>query len=272
VVVPVFNGMPYLQAAYDSIAQQTYPNIEIVLVDGGSSDASLDWLARLDDPRASVHYLPKGTPAATTWTRACELATGEFIKLLCQDDLIYPDAVSHQVADLQRSPDAVLAAAQRDIITSSGKTLYRRRGCTGVSSGEMSGDAALRVAFTRAQNIFGEPLAVLFRREALMEHLPWVDTYPFMLDLDMYARAARGRRIVIRKESIGAFRVSSSSWSTRMVTSQKQQFARWQHDLANAMPEVITPMDRTKGRVGLAAQTTLRRFAYRWLSLRRDLA
>jgi glycosyltransferase involved in cell wall biosynthesis len=119
VVVPVFNGMPYLQAAYESIVNQTYQNIEIVFVDGGSSDASLEWLHDLDDPRASVAYLDKGTPAAGTWTAATAAARGDFIKLLCQDDLLYPRAVEAQVNDLTVNPGASVAVAQRDIISAS---------------------------------------------------------------------------------------------------------------------------------------------------------
>lgn len=271
VVVPVYNGMPYLQAAYQSIAGQTYDNVEMVFVDGGSSDDSLDWLRALDDPRAAVRYLPKGTPAARTWTEATETAQGEFIKLLCQDDLIYPSTVAEQVRDLLANDSSVMAVGQRDIISASGSVLYRRRGCSGLAAGRMPGVDALRAAYTTGTNVFGEPLAVLFRRDAVLTAMPWRDDRPFLLDLDTYTDVLEqpGAELVVRKQSIGAFRVSTSSWSTRLVKTQRDQFASWQREFAER--NGIAGISRARASLGLRAQTQLRRGAYAWLGRKGDL-
>ncbi len=55
VVVPVFNGMSFLAATIDSIRGQDYPNVELVVVDGGSTDGSLDWVRALAGPGVSVN-------------------------------------------------------------------------------------------------------------------------------------------------------------------------------------------------------------------------
>ncbi len=124
VVIPIFNGLPYLQQTVDSVLAQTYPDVELVLVDGGSTDGSREWVEAFEHPAVVKDYLPAGTPAADTWTRASELATGDYVKLLCQDDLIHPDAVALQVADLEAYPTAGMAIAQRDMISASGKVLF----------------------------------------------------------------------------------------------------------------------------------------------------
>jgi glycosyltransferase involved in cell wall biosynthesis len=271
VVVPVFNGMPYLQAAYESIVNQTYQNIEIVFVDGGSSDASLEWLHDLDDPRASVAYLDKGTPAAGTWTAATAAARGDFIKLLCQDDLLYPRAVEAQVNDLTVNPGASVAVAQRDIISASGRMLYRGRGLSRLPVGLVDAQRALRTVYLEGTNIFGEPHALLFRSSALLGAMPWTDDRPYLLDLDTYTRVleAPGCLIVVRRESIGAFRVSTSSWSTRLVATQRQQLRIWQHEYeARHQPSRAT---MTRAAASLTMHNQLRRLAYWWLARRRDL-
>ena len=125
IVIPTFNGLPYVEQAYRSCLEQTYPNIEICVSDGGSTDGTVEWIKELP---ASVRtdFLPAGTTAAHNWTHATQMASGDFIKLLCQDDLLYPTAVERQVTDLAEHRDAAVAAAQRDVISASG--IARTRG------------------------------------------------------------------------------------------------------------------------------------------------
>lgn len=271
VVIPVFNGMPYLEDAVASVRNQTYPNIELCLVDGGSTDASGQVVARLAEDGARVATLEPGTPAATTWTRATELATGDFIKLLCQDDLLYPDAISRQVDDLTHHPECALAVAQRDIISASGKVLTRRRGLSGLPAGVSSGQAALRAAYLSGTNILGEPHTILFRRDALLSAMPWRGERPYLLDIDSYAVVLEESdcRLFARKESVGAFRVSTSSWSTRLTASQKAQLREWQQEYEDRhQPSSGT---RRRAAVGLNAHNVARRLAYAWLYVKGDM-
>ena len=272
VVVPVFNGLPYLEEAYASIRAQTYPRVEVVLVDGGSSDASPEFLARAADEGARVSYLPQGTPAAETWTAATRAASGDLVKLLCQDDLLHPTALARQVADLTSQPAAAMAVAQRDVVSASGAVLYRRRGCSGLVEGRQSGADALLAAYRAGTNVFGEPLAVLFRRQAVLDAMPWSDARPFLLDLDTYTAVLDrpGTSLVVRKESIGAFRVSTSSWSTRLAESQQAQFRTWQREYELRHP--VGRGERTRAAAALRLQTQLRRAAYAWLRLKGDLS
>ncbi len=271
VVIPVYNGLPYLAETVESVLAQTHPGIELVLVDGGSTDGSREWVEAFEHPRVVKDYLPSGTPAAGTWTRASELATGDFVKLLCQDDLIYPTAIADQVADLLAAPTAGMAIAQRDLISASGKVLYTRRGCTGLRSGLVAGAHALEVGCWKGANIYGEPLAVLFRRDAMQAALPWEDEHPFLLDMYFYAKVLRRSDVVVRRQSIGAFRISTSSWSTRLVLEQRRQFRSWQH----LIEREVAPQPALRvaeAWLNNEKTTLLRRGAYAWLRFRGDLA
>ena len=124
VVVPVFNGMPYLRDLADALIKQDYPDLEIVFSETGSTDGSAEFLATLDDPRIRI-ITPDAPGAARNWTAATEAAQGDFIKLVCQDDLIVAGAISRQVQDLEPHPTAVMAFAPRDIIDARGSVAAR---------------------------------------------------------------------------------------------------------------------------------------------------
>lgn len=252
----------------DSLLGQTYSNLEIVVSEGGGSDESADYLTGITDPRLRVIEQPPRTSAAQNWTAVSRAARGEFTKLVCQDDLLYPNAIATQVQDLIKYPDAVMATAQRDIIDARGTPIFRGRGLSGLKGEYVDGSTVIHECFRRGTNVIGEPLAVLFRTQALQRALPWEDENPLMLDLSMYSKVAPLGGVVTRHDSIGAFRVSKASWSTRLANEQVDQTKRWQDRYAATHPELITAKDKLRGTMGRHLQTNLRRAAYALLSAR----
>ena len=110
-------------------------------------------------------------------------------------------------------------------------------------------------------DVIGEPLAVLFRRDDLLACLPWVDHNPLMLDVMMYAKVAPRGEVVVRKDSVGAFRVSGTSWSTRLARQQAEQTRRWQQGFEPQLAG-LRAADRTRAALGRHLQVGLRRAAY----------
>ncbi len=274
VVVPVFNGMPHLVALTESLLAQTYPNLEIVFSEGGGSDSSAEYLSTIDDPRVRVISMPSGTSAAHNWTVATMAAEGEFTKLICQDDLITPTAIEEQVQDLVQNPAAVMAIAKRDIVDAHGNTLYRERGLAGLpgKSRSVSGADLIRTCYLQGTNVIGEPLAVLFRTDALKAAMPWQDGNPLMLDLSIYQRVAPTGEVALRWESVGAFRVSTSSWSTRIARQQIEQTKAWQEQYAVTATPPVTAAEKRRANLGRHKQVALRRSAYMLLRLKKSLA
>jgi glycosyltransferase involved in cell wall biosynthesis len=263
VVIPVFRGIPHLPALIASLKAQTYAPIEIIASVTPSGDGSED---KLREAGINVIETPERTSAADNWTIATQSATGEFTKLICQDDLLYPRAIEQQVSDLQDNATAVMAVAQRDIIDSQGKVLFRNRGLSGVQGNVTSGSEVLRKSYLYGGNIFGEPLAVLFRTSVLKSVMPWRDDNPLMLDVNTYTRIAPMGEIALRHESIGAFRVSDQSWSTHLARKQLDQTKSWQREYEAI--HATSTRDRIRATVGRHIQTNTRRAAYTYLSLR----
>ena len=267
VSIPVFNGLPYLIETLDSLKRQTLSNIEVVIVDGGSDAPTLDYLHSIDEYISRVEFLPRGTPVAVTWSRSCELARGEFIKLLCQDDVLYPAAIQSQVEFLLAHGDANLVFSKRNIIDADGSVVAKGRGGVPGDTRVLDGREALRYGYLAGANVYGEPEAVLFRRSALMDQLPWDSSISYLIDMEMYARVMLAGKVGYLDETVGAFRISSQSWSTRLTAEQTQQFRQWQEWVSNSLGDV-TGTERARARLNATRVSWMRSAAYAWLRLR----
>ena len=102
-IVPVFNGERYLAETLDSVLQQTYPSLEILICDDGSTDGSADIAAAYGD-RVRYLWQPK---AGATAARNLGLAgaQGEFVAFLDADDLWHPEKLVCQVTLFDASPE-----------------------------------------------------------------------------------------------------------------------------------------------------------------------
>jgi len=87
VLMTVFNGMPYLAEAVNSILRQTLSDFEFVIVDDGSTDGTADFLKSLEDPRISIiHQENRGTAAAAN--HGLENINTRFVARMDADDRI----------------------------------------------------------------------------------------------------------------------------------------------------------------------------------------
>ena len=107
----VFNGQPYLAGCLESVLRQDYPNIEHIVLDGGSSDGTVDVLRQYDDRIAYWKSEPdKGVYDA--WNKALTVAHGEWICFLGVDDELLPGAVSAYMALAANNPQAEYMSSQ----------------------------------------------------------------------------------------------------------------------------------------------------------------
>lgn len=109
IVVPVYNVEEYLKHCVDTIVNQTYHNLEIFLVDDGSTDSSglmCDELAEMDSRIKVIHKVNGGLSDARNV--AIEIATGQYIAFIDSDDAIPPDAIEY-LYQLVKKNDADIA-------------------------------------------------------------------------------------------------------------------------------------------------------------------
>ncbi len=104
IIVPTYNRAHYIEECLDSLLNQTYPAIEIIVVDDGSEDATASLLCRYGN---KIRYLQKengGKPSAVNL--GLSLAQGNLIWLFDDDDVALPGAIEYRVTVLKNRPDA----------------------------------------------------------------------------------------------------------------------------------------------------------------------
>lgn len=105
IVIPVYNAEKCISDTVASIRSQTYKDWEIILVDDGSTDRSLDIMKTLECDNIKVLSCGKGS-AAIARNRGIDEASGRYIAFLDADDLWYPDKLEKQIAFMEKNDAA----------------------------------------------------------------------------------------------------------------------------------------------------------------------
>lgn len=114
-LIPVYNAGEYLRASVQSILSQTYSNLEIIIINDGSTDDCMGSIADLKDPRIRVISQENAGKAAAL-NRAMDRLTGEFYAIHDADDISYPQRIEHQVEYILEYPELAAVFTGYDII------------------------------------------------------------------------------------------------------------------------------------------------------------
>lgn len=127
VFIPVHNRENYICVAVNSILAQSFENFELVVVDDGSTDRTVEVLESYSDPRLRIAHNPRNLGIPATRNRGLELARGEYIALLDSDDHSYPDRLARQVKFLDSHSDISQAGSWCSFMDSDGNMLRKIR-------------------------------------------------------------------------------------------------------------------------------------------------
>lgn len=102
VIIPVYNGMPYLKKTIEGILNQTYNNFELILINDGSTDESEEYIKSLTDKR--IRYFSQNNMGlCNTLNKAFSVAEGKYIIRNDQDDISEPQRIEKQIKLLEES-------------------------------------------------------------------------------------------------------------------------------------------------------------------------
>jgi glycosyltransferase involved in cell wall biosynthesis len=114
VILPVCNGRDYLAQAIDSVLSQSFRDLELIIIDDGSTDGSGAIIEKADDPRIRS-FRQSNRGLAATLNRAISLARGEYIARQDQDDISLPSRLGKQVDFLDANPDVGMLGTSAEI-------------------------------------------------------------------------------------------------------------------------------------------------------------
>ncbi|SDJ36508.1 Glycosyl transferase family 2 [Frankineae bacterium MT45] len=167
VLVPTYNGERYLDAALSCLQEQTYRNLEVLIRDDGSTDATAEIAARYTDTDPRFHYVvaPSNSGSTGNMIELLKLASGEYIKVLNQDDLLAPRCIERLLQPMLRDPAIVLSSSRRRLIDANGDVLPDTMFSEPLAETDsrMDGRDLIRHVIRSVNNQIGEPSTVLFR-------------------------------------------------------------------------------------------------------------
>jgi len=121
VIIPAYNHEKYIHETIESIINQTYRNIELIILDDGSKDSTWDKIQEIKDKCekrfARIHFETKENEGTCkTLNKLIYLAKGEFIYLIASDDIAKPDAIELEVKFLSKNKDYALCVGDNEYI------------------------------------------------------------------------------------------------------------------------------------------------------------
>lgn len=245
--IPAFQAEQYLQTTIDSVLAQTYGDLEIVIVDNGSSDGTADIVGRIDDDRVRVIRNPTTLSLVDNFNLAVRQCHGDYVKLVCADDVLQPDCVAAQAAVLESHPGVALVASRTDYIDDEGLPLVRSRGLGGVV-GRRSGERVVRRIVRTRSNPVGAPVSTMFRRCDFDRSGGFQGDQLFTMDVDLWVRLLQRGDFFGLPQTLAAFRIrSGSATGLTSARSQLAQQAEFIRGLVNDDQWHVSGIDRLLG-------------------------
>ncbi len=129
VLIPAYNHEKYVQETIESIINQSYKNIELIIVDDGSSDSTWEKIQSLESVCRErfvgvIFRSRKNVGTCETLNELVSLARGEYIYLTASDDLTKRHAIAKEVDFLENNPDYVLCVGDNEFIDFESKQVY----------------------------------------------------------------------------------------------------------------------------------------------------
>ncbi|GGG43009.1 glycosyltransferase [Hymenobacter glacieicola] len=192
IVALCYNHARFLEAALDSIAAQTYPNLEVILVDDASTDESPAILRRYAaaHPSWQLYLLPENVGNCRAFNHGFRLSKGEFLLDFATDDVLLPERISQQVRQFaQVGPRCGMVYSDAELIDEAGQHVryhFRRD-----ASGQLHPQPASGLVFAEVLARYFISTPTMTMRRTVLEELGGYDESLAYEDFDFWVRASR---------------------------------------------------------------------------------
>lgn len=106
IIIPSFNHEKFVGATIESVLEQTYPCIELIVIDDGSSDDTLKVVRKYEQSSHGMRVIAQENQGLSqTLNNALKHAHGEYVAFIASDDVMHPEKTEKQVAFLDAHPE-----------------------------------------------------------------------------------------------------------------------------------------------------------------------
>lgn len=238
--MPVRNGFPYLPAALGSLRAQTYEDLEILVIDDGSTDETASFIRGVADRRVRL-LDSQGAGIVAALNLGLINATGEFVARQDADDLSHPERFGRQVALLQAHPDIDVVACRADFIDADGRPAETpwTRDVRRWHERAANPDELRRLLPLTCCIVHG---SVMARRRVLIEAGGYRPEFEWAEDYELWLRLLHDHRFARVPERLYVHRIHADRVSDRRRDQQLRRTLRAKLEyLRRAHPSLPTP-------------------------------
>ncbi len=215
VIIPVYNGERTIRETIESVLGQSFSDFELIVIDDGSVDRTVEILSQIKDPRIRVLSYPNRGLAASR-NRGIAEASGEYVTFIDADDLWTSDKLQSQYQALQNHPEAAVAYSWSDCIDESSRFL--RPGSHTTLSGNVYPHILVNNFVENGSN-------VLVRRSIFAEVGLFDESLSAAEDRDMWIRLAARYHFVAVSKPLVLYRISQTSMSANVFKQSRESIA-----------------------------------------------
>jgi len=208
----VFNAEEYLPGSLNSLFDQEFQDFEVIVLEHGSTDKSLDILNAWGDPRLDLETMEFNIGRTSALNRCLSRANGEFVAILDADDLAHPQRFGLEIEYLNANPEVGLIGTWSKFID--------QNGCeVGSSHPPISHEKLVKQLAIRDPIVHS---SVMFRRKIAVEIGGYDESYIYAQDFKLIIEFAKRSRIAVINEELCSWRKIASS----LTSSKDLQIAR----------------------------------------------
>lgn len=202
VIIPCFNQGHYLVKSIQSVREQTYPNVEIIVINDGSTDETAKIAASFPDIK---YVFQENSGLANARNRGISESEGTYVAFLDADDWFYPEAIERNVHFLKADPALAFVSGIHDVYIEGHHEIRKENG-RGIEEGHFK-EMLLR-------NYIGNPAAVLYHKWVL-EMIPFDNAEEIRgcEDYDHYLKITRNYPVLHHPGKISVYRKHGENMS-----------------------------------------------------------
>ena len=211
VIIPTYNSEKTIKKTIESVLKQTFADFELIVINDGSEDRTLDIISQFNDPRVKVFSYPHAGGNISR-NRGLEAAVGTLVSFLDADDIWTPDKLARQLQALQENESAKVAYSWTDYIDENGEFL--RSGMHITANGDIYKQLFVANFLENGSN-------PLIYREALITLGGFDESLNASQDWDMWLRLAHKYNFIAVPSVQILYRISPGTVSSNLARQEK---------------------------------------------------
>ena len=223
IVIPAYNNENTIIATLESIRNQSYKNIEIIIIDDNSKDKTLQLVTEQQkkDNRIKIYHNSTNLGMIGNWNKCIQMSNGEFVKLVCADDLLDKNEIEKETEAMILNPTVNLVESDTRLIDINGRKIgsFKRYHKSGLVKGK-------KIARTSIiwNNFFGAPVNNLIRKSVLDKTGYFDEQFTYILDFDMWMKIACTGDVYIIHELLNSFRIRNDSNTGNLIGKDRETY------------------------------------------------